>query len=439
MGLCCAVLLAIAPATGGSTAQDDLRAFDQVWTTIKENYWDPDLGGLDWEDVRRRLRPRVTSAHSREAARAVIQEMIQLLGRSHFTLLPARVSQHLNSAETASSDLPRGGLGVTGINLRLVEDTPTVVSVAPGSSAATAGVRPGWLIETINHEPVQPLLQDLANERTRSTGADLLLVNELRTRLRGDPGTSVHVGFVDHRNVHQDLTLTLGEQRGKKVQLSHLPPMYLWLEHRTLPQGVGYLALNAFFDPATTMPEISEALHGFIDHEAPGVIIDLRDNPGGIGAMAMGLAGWFVAHKGQQLGTMRTRHSSLSFVVFPRPKVFERKLAILVDELSASTAEIFAGGLQDLGRARVFGARTAGMALPSRVIMLANGDAFQYAFADYTSAGGTELEGRGVIPDTPVRLTRAALLSGTDPALAAAEAWIVDESPPRRRAHEEQP
>ncbi len=80
--------------------------------------------------------------------------------------------------------------------------------------------------------------------------------------------------------------------------------------------------------------------------------------------------------------------------------------------------------MKDLGRARIFGTRTAGAALPSAIDQLPNGDALQHAMADYISEGGQTLEGVGVIPDAEVRLTREALLSGRDPVLDAAIEWI---------------
>jgi carboxyl-terminal processing protease len=101
-----------------------------------------------------------------------------------------------------------------------------------------------------------------------------------------------------------------------------------------------------------------------------------------------------------------------------------------VDEISISTAEILAGGLQDLGRARVFGSRSAGAALPSAIERLPNGDGFQYAFANYVRTGGQPLEGRGVLPDVEAPLTREALLAGRDPALEAALTWIRSRAVP---------
>jgi carboxyl-terminal processing protease len=117
------------------------------------------------------------------------------------------------------------------------------------------------------------------------------------------------------------------------------------------------------------------------------------------------------------------RDATLKFVIFPRTETYAGPLAILIDEGSASTSEILAGGLQDLKRARIFGVRSAGAALPSDIIRLPNGDGFQYAQALYTSVSGKVLEGQGVTPDVVVRQTRAALLSGHDLVIEAAE-WI---------------
>jgi carboxyl-terminal processing protease len=154
------------------------------------------------------------------------------------------------------------------------------------------------------------------------------------------------------------------------------------------------------------------------------MVIDLRGNPGGIGAMAMGMAGWLVKQSGERLGVMYMRGATLNFFINPRAEAFEGPVAVLVDGSSASTSEIFAGGLKDLGRARIFGTRTAAAALPSVITRLPNGDGFQYAVANYISQGGKPLEGNGLVPDVEVKLTREALLAGHDTVVDAALDWI---------------
>ena len=131
---------------------------------------------------------------------------------------------------------------------------------------------------------------------------------------------------------------------------------------------------------------------------------------------------------------MRTRESELNFVTNPRRidtsgelvDPYAGPLAILIDITSASTSEVFAGGLQVIGRARVFGQRSMGAVLPSLMDELPNGDVLQHAFADFIiSQTGVRLEGRGVVPDEEIRVTRRDLLDGRDPTLEAAVEWIV--------------
>ena len=139
----------------------------------------------------------------------------------------------------------------------------------------------------------------------------------------------------------------------------------------------------------------------------------------------MGIAGFFVNKDNQKLGEMKMREATLKFVIFPRPETYNGPLAILVDAGSASTTEILAQGLQDLNRARIFGTRTAGAALPSDIVRLPNGDGFQFAQASYTSEKGKVLEGAGVTPDVEIHQTQEALAAGHDLVLDAAEAWIA--------------
>ena len=103
---------------------------------------------------------------------------------------------------------------------------------------------------------------------------------------------------------------------------------------------------------------------------------------------------------------------------------FGGPLAIVVDELSASTSEMFAAGLQALGRARVFGERTAGQALPAMATKLPTGDVLMHVVADFVAADGSRIEGRGVVPDEVIPLRRADLAAGRDASLDAAVRWI---------------
>ena len=205
---------------------------------------------------------------------------------------------------------------------------------------------------------------------------------------------------------------------GTAVQFGNLPESRLVFESSVLPGGAGYIRFNEYLDPVSMMPKFQAAMKEFA--RAPGVMLDLRGNPGGIGIMAMGIAGFFVGESGQELGVMKMRDTTLKFAIFPRPDVYRGKLAILLDAGSASTTEILAQGLQDLKRARIFGTRSAGAALPSDIIRLPNGDGFQYPTASFMSVGGRVLEGNGVTPDVEVEPG-----AGSDAVIDAASAWIA--------------
>ena len=212
------------------------------------------------------------------------------------------------------------------------------------------------------------------------------------------------------------------EPIGVPATLGHLPTFYVRFTAKRVEGSVGYVSLNVFFDAVNVVKQFGEAIDA--NRDADGLIIDLRGNPGGMGLMSFAMANWFVTKPGLKLGTLITRAGSLNFSLQPRPRPYTKPVAVLVDEMSMSTSEIMAGGMQDLKLARIFGTKTPGAALPSMVERLPNGDCFQFAMANYISTGGKPLEGIGVVPDVETPLTRAALLEGRDPALDAAADWI---------------
>jgi len=421
--LLAALLLAWAavPARAGERTEAerrlDLESFDWIWTTIRDRHFDPTLGGLDWSAVRDSLRPRVDHAGSRGEARAAMERMISLLGQSHFQIIPAPVLRALG--QEPGEGTPGGS---PGLDARVVDGRAVVVAVEPGSPADSLGVRPGWEIARVGAEDLAPLLHEVGERQRNLSWKEADLAAVVLSRIEGRIGDTISVRFRDGRARPVDCELRLTGKKGWLAQIGPVSNVRVWLESRRLPGDVGCIAFNLFLDPARLMPAFESALRSLRD--ARGIVIDVRGNQGGMIPIAMGMAGWLVDRDHLHLGTFRFRDGELRAVVNRRVPAYEGPVAVLVDGLSLSCAEAFAGGLQDLGRARVFGSRTAGMVLHSAIERLPNGDAFQYVFASYRSAKGTLLEGRGVVPDVTVPLTREALLRGEDPALQAAADWI---------------
>jgi len=423
--------LALAPQEAELTPQqreENLASFKLVWETIRDKHWDPKPNGLDWEAVRAEFAPKFEQAKTKEECRRLLSQMLDKLEQSHFGIVPADVYESLDQPERASSGKPaREGNGQPGFEVRVVKEQVLITQVDADGPAAKAGIKPGWLVEAIDGEELAPIVRKLLDSKQALNHREFVLIRAMNGRLRGAVGDTLKLRLRDGDEQVKELDVPLAAPRGKLARFGNLPPLHVRCDVRTLPGEIGYVHLTMFFDPPGVMPRIIKAVR---DHrQAAGFILDLRGNPGGIGFMAVGIGGWFVKEPNLKLGTMFTRDGKLNFVLNPQDEPFTGPLAILVDAASASTSEILAGGLKDLGRARVFGTRTAGAALPSMFIRLPNGDGFQYAFANYLSVGGKPLEGEGVTPDVEVWPERAALLAGKDPVLEAAVQWILSQKP----------
>lgn len=403
----------------------NLESFDTIWKTVRERHWDPSLGGLDWDGIHKELRPKVENAKDMAEARSAMKEMLGRLEQSHFNVIPSDAYEEMDKEMGKSREAPREegkglGDGATGLDVRVLQGEAVVVSVE--ESAAALGIRPGWQILEVREEELEPVFERVGGIYKDSTVRDLILCSILKWKMTGKAGDKVNVAFLKDGDERVEMDIPLIRPEGTKYKLGHMPPMYVWIKWQRKDDNIGWIAFNTFADPVQVMRSFEEAIRSFMDCD--GILIDIRGNPGGLGIMAMGMAGWFVEEKEEYLGTMHTRQTQLKFVVNPRLETYKGPVAILIDGCSASCSEIFSSGMKDIGRARLFGTRTAGAVLPSAFERLPNGDGFQYAFADYISKDGRRLEGTGVIPHEEVQLTQEALLEGRDPVEEAAIRWI---------------
>jgi carboxyl-terminal processing protease len=417
-----AAILALAlGASPVAQAPRALETFDAAWTIVRDTHFDRSFNGVDWNAVREELRPRAADAQSVAELRSVLREMLGRLGQSHFAILPSGAD---NSAETPS------GNAEPGFDVRLTPDGLLVTSVDPSGPAAAAGVRAGWRVKAIGRTPVDELLARLpvdADPRIRALEA----WRAAQVRLRGPVGSGVAVAFEDASDRPVEMTIGRRAAAGEPVTVGSLPTMFVRVDARTrqTPAGgvAGVIAFNVWM--AAVDARVQKAIDEF--RTSDGIVIDLRGNPGGLAFMLTGISGHFLGER-VLLGVMKTRDSELKFVANPRlvdargerVAPYSGPVAILVDGLSGSASECFAGGMQAIERVRVFGETTMGQALPALFDRLPNGDVLIHAYGDFVTADGTRLEGRGVVPDELVRPSRRDLLSGRDGPLEAALAWI---------------
>jgi carboxyl-terminal processing protease len=433
--------LALAAAALGSvllSAQvpQGVETFDAAWTKIRDSHFDKTMNGVNWDGVRAELRPRAAAAKSNAELRAVVRDMLGRLGQSHFALIPSSADAP-DGASRASADLSAD----PGVDVRLVGPDLIVTSV---DGAAAAAVRPGWRVVEIAGAPIVDLLRALREEgRPRPDRGpavsehdnDRLLNVEAwriaQTRLRGRAGSTVALAFENGEGAPVRVSLERRPEQGQPVSVGSLPTMFVRVEseRKQTPGGrtAGVIRFNVWMAAVDAL--FQKAVDQF--RAADGIVIDLRGNPGGLAGMIMGISGHFVGEP-KTLGVMKTRENELRFPVNPRlvsaagerVQVYAGPVAILIDAMSGSATECFAGGMQSIGRARVFGQRSMGQALPALFDRMPNGDVLIHAYGDFVTAEGTRLEGRGVIPDEVVPLVREDLLAGRDRTLDAALVWI---------------
>lgn len=408
-----------------------LATFDSAWSRINNTHYDTAFNGVDWVAVRKELRPRAARSRTIGELRAVLRDMLARLGESHYGLIPGEAASALETDSTEGEGAT-GSTGDAGLELRLVDGRLAVWRVDPDGPAAAAGIRPGWYVRSIDDFRVDPAIQRvlaIEEETARRTALTQLLFRT-NTRLVGSAGSRLRIMLEDREDDRRAFILVRRPRPGQPVRFGNLPTFYALLGQERIGTGsecVGVIRFNVWMVPLSR--EFDRALDAVRD--CRGIVIDLRGNPGGVAGMVMGVAGHFFTEP-IALGTMRSRGTELNFVANPRRvstkaevvEPFAGPLAILVDPLSVSTSEIFAGGMQSTGRARVFGENSAGQALPATLLRLPNGDVLMHVVADFTMPGGVRIEGRGVRPDIRVPLSRDDLLSGTDATLEAALRWI---------------
>ena len=419
------------PADERLPAGVGLASFDSLWSVVSHTYVDTAFVSSRWKQVRDSLRPRAETVVTRRELDALLGDALHTIPDSHFYIIPASIA----------SDDPAGrsdGRGATGLAVRVAGDRVIAWKVAPGSAAERSGLRPGDVVSRVGSRDAVSSLRRISDtpEKGRSRALAELL-QKLNGALTPAVGDTVAVEVKKARRL-QKYRLVAGPAEGRVSRYANLPPIAGSVKWSRIGQAgggcVGTVAFNIW------LPEFAPDLERAVDsvRSCSGIVIDLRGNPGGVGAMVMRFGGYFVDSV-KSLGTMTTRQVSLNFVINPQRSrndgsqmsPFGGRVAILTDPLTASTSEIFASGMQRLGRARVIGEKSAGAALPALMTRLPSGDVFVHAVADFTDPDGHRIEGAGTVPDVYVPLSIEVLAAGRDGPLEAAVDWIRSETASR--------
>ena len=347
----------------------------EAWRLVNQSYVDPErLAQVDWKRVRQKTleRPIASSVQTWEA----IEAMLAPIGDPYTRLLRPAEFAGLQSNT-------RGRVSGVGLQLALREGErggeQRLVVIAPleGSPAAAAGIGSGSELLAVNGTAVA----DLGLEGTAA-------------QLRGPPGSDVLLRLRSPSGRERELLLKRRDVDLRPVRASSSGVN----GHR-----IGVLRITQFSEPVPA--QVQEALEAFRREGVEGVVLDLRNNSGGLVSAGLAVANRLL--DGEPIVETRDRGGIASRQLAGTGSEWDGPLLTLVNGGTASASEILAGALQDAGRSPLVGSRTFGKGLIQTLIPLGDGSGLAVTVARYLTPSGRDIQAVGIEPDR--------LLAGQEP------------------------
>ena len=282
-----------------------------------------------------------------------------------------------------------GSFGGLGIEITLRDDVLTVVAPIEGTPAYRAGIQPGDRILKI---------EGLSTK-------DMQLADAVK-RMRGKPGSKITVTIVrEGWTEPKDFLITREQIRVQSVKNNQLEP------------GIEYIRLRQFQEQ--TSNDLETALEKYVkDGKIQGLVLDLRNNPGGLLTSAVEVTEKFLEPGKLVVYTEgRVRNQNMRFSSNAKRSFTDFPVVVLVNQGSASASEIVAGALQDYGRAVVLGTQSFGKGSVQTIIPLSDGSGLRLTTAKYFTPKGRSIHGKGITPDILVEgpKTTAVNTTGENP------------------------
>lgn len=257
-----------------------------------------------------------------------------------------------------------------GIYLETQPDYPRVLEVFPGSPAKDGGVQAGDTITGVNGKNIKGMP-----------------LNEIVDFIKGTEGTPV------------ELTIDRG---GKEIvfKLIRAALSVSSVNSRVMGNDTGYISVKTF--GSKTAEEFKEALDGLAGQNITGLVVDLRDNPGGYLDSAAQMAELFLKPGDLIVRTIYNDGTGEDYVTEKNDDKVKFPVVVLVNSFSASASEVFAGALQDHGAAKLVGENTFGKGVVQKMIPLEKGGGLMLTMAEYTTPSGRHLNKIGIKPDYTV-------------------------------------
>lgn len=324
---------------------EELKTFTEVLSYVEANY--------------------VQEVEPEKLIHGAIRGMLRTLD-SHSSFMPPEIYREMQ-VET------EGKFGGLGIEITIRDDILTVVSPIEGTPAYRAGIKAADKIVTVEGQSTK----------------DMSLIDAVKL-MRGPADTNVTLGIMREGFTEpKDFTLTRA--------IIHIRSV----DSKMLPGGVGYVKLRSFHKD--TSEELAAELEELDQSNVNALVLDLRNNPGGLLEQAIAVTNEFVS-SGKLLVYTKGRLANQNMKGFSKSdgSHADYPMVILVNGGSASASEIVAGALQDLERAKLVGTKTFGKGSVQTIIPLSNGAGLRLTTAKYYTPSGRVIHEKGIVPDVVI-------------------------------------
>lgn len=387
-GLLAVLLCILIPTTLSALKPPQVAVFEEVWQTVRDNFYDPNFNGVDWKNLRQKYQTQIANPSSETAFAEVINQMLAELKTSHTRFYTPDEPAYYELAgifklqQQLKSFLPNGQLEYTGIGAvtQPTNGRTFIKAILDGSPAAQAGLQVGDQILSVDDQPFQPI-RSFVNKAGQAV--------QVRIQRTPDPASVQAIAvtpqrfdptrmFVDAMNASAQVI----EQAGKRV---------------------GYIHVWSYAD-RVYQDQLEEQLFEEKLQGTDGLIWDLRDGWGGASPQYLNL---FTAPVPEVTFIGRDGQPNRYDVQWKKPVV------MLVNEGSRSGKEILAYGFRKYRVGPIVGSKTAGAVVAGRAFVMKDGSLLYLAVAD-VKVDGERLEGRGITPDIEVPRS-IEYAQGTDP------------------------
>ena len=395
-----AIYIPSSPAVSTEDKARQIGIFTELWATVKEKYLYHDYNGLDWNAIRGEYRELIEDGLSFDDFYAAMEEMIWRLGDDHSVFLTPEKASKEDMKYAGNTDFVGIGVLLSAIPER---QRAVILAVFPGGSAEEAGLQARDSILTVNGEAI---LDEQGG---------------LKQLIKGPEGSQIALTVQSPRQPERELALT------RKRVSGPIPVPYTVITTQQ-DRRLGYILLVTFADQ-TVEQQVGEALQVMsISAPLDGLILDNRYNEGGASTVLNGVLGYF-SHG--ELGHFISREKEKVLRVEGRDLGGSQPvpLVILVGAHTYGYGEIFAGVLQDVGRAYIIGENTGGNVETLKGYNFSDGSRAWIAYTSFRPLNKLHMnwEGIGIVPDQVISSAWDDHPFESDPAVEAAIFYLSGE------------